>query len=171
MCGVAFRPRRFLKHIYTMAKPIPFARTAAAARARRNKTLLLPMPRTEVDRLCLQAHIALDAMRREMGNAGAAQTLCQAMILTGLLAEAGYGEATFEQMRDAEDVISAAFDRGRDSGVWSLDESGFRQFAAIVSTYDKQLRGAPLAAIADASDRLERFRAGESFDQMARKRA
>jgi hypothetical protein len=154
-----------------MARTIPFARTAAAARARRNKTLLLPMPRTEVDRLCLQVHIALDAMRRGMGNVGAAQTLCQAMILTGLLAEAGYGEATFQQMRDAEDVISAAFDRGRDSGVWSLDENGFRQFAVIVSTYDRQLRRAPLAAVADASDRLERFRAGESLDQMARKRA
>ena len=129
------------------------------------------MPRTEVDRLCLQVHIALDAMRRGMGNAEAAQTLCQAMILTGLLAEAGYGEATFEQMRDAEDVISAAFDRGRDSGAWSLDEQGFQQFAEIVSTYDRQLRRAPLAAVADASDRLERFRAGESLDQMARKRA
>jgi len=129
------------------------------------------MPRTEVDRICLQVHIALDAMRRGAGNASAAQTLCQAMILTGLLAEAGYGEATLEQMRDAEGVISAAFDRGQDSGVWSLDEQGFERFAVIVSTYDRQLRRAPLAAVADASDRLERFRAGESFDQIARKRA
>ncbi|MFP4895722.1 hypothetical protein [Paraburkholderia sp. EG304] len=154
-----------------MARTIPFARTAAAARARRNRTLLLPMPRAEVDRLCLQVHIALDVMRRERGNAGAAQTLCQAMILTGFLAEAGYGEATFEQMQHAEEVISSAFDRGRESGVWSLDETGFRQFAAIVSTYDKQLRRAPLSAVADASDRLERFRAGEALDQRARKRA
>ncbi|WP_180727416.1 hypothetical protein [Paraburkholderia largidicola] len=154
-----------------MARTIPFARTAAAARARRNKTLLLPMPRTEADRICLQVHIALDAMRRGTGTASAAQTLCQAMILTGLLAEAGYGEATFEQMRNAEDVISAAFDRGQDSGVWSLDEQGFQQFAVIVSTYDRQLHRAPLAAVADASDRLERFRGGESFEQVARKRA
>ncbi|MBB5511066.1 hypothetical protein HDG35_007363 [Paraburkholderia sp. JPY681] len=129
------------------------------------------MPRAEVDRLCLQVHIALDVMRRERGNAGAAQTLCQAMILTGFLAEAGYGEATFEQMQRAEEVISSAFDRGRESGVWSLEETGFRQFAAIVSTYDKQLRRAPLSAVADASDRLDRFRAGEAFDQRARKRA
>ncbi|TCK33376.1 hypothetical protein B0G84_7589 [Paraburkholderia sp. BL8N3] len=150
---------------------IPLARNANAARARRNKALLLPMPRTEVDRLCLQVHIALDAMRRGMGNAAAAQTLCQAMILTGLLAEAGYGEATFEQMHEAENLISAAFDRGRDCGVWSLDERGFQQFATIVSTYDRQLRRSPLAAVADASDRLDRFRAGESFDKMARKRA
>lgn len=154
-----------------MTRPIPFARSVNAARARRNKTLLLPMPRTEADRLALQVHIALDAMRHMKGNVNAAQTLCQAMILTGLLAEAGYGEATFEQMRDAEKVIADAFDRGRDLDVWSLDEDGFVRFATIVSTYDYQLRRAPLAAIADASDRLGRFRAGESFDQMPRKRA
>jgi hypothetical protein len=41
----------------------------------------------------------------------AAQTLCQAMLLTGLLTEVGYGEATFEQVQDAEKVISEAFDR------------------------------------------------------------
>jgi len=154
-----------------MTRPIPFARSANAARARQKKTLLLPMPRPEAERLALQVHIALDAMRLAMGNVNAAQTLCQAMILTGLLAEAGYGEATFEQMRDAETAITDAFDRGRDHGVWSLDEDGFEQFATIVSTYDYQLRRAPLAAVADASDRLDRFRAGEPFGEAARKRA
>jgi hypothetical protein len=127
------------------------------------------MPRTEADRLALQVHIALDAMRRRQGNAAAAQTLCQAMILTGLLAETGYGEATFEQMREAEAVICTAFDRGRDLSEWTLDEDGFQQFAVIASTYDAQLRRAPLAAIVEASDRLERFRAGGSFAR--RKRA
>ncbi|WP_436196669.1 hypothetical protein [Paraburkholderia hospita] len=87
------------------------------------------------------------------------------MILTGLLAETGYGEATFEQMREAEAVICAAFDRGREAGVWTLEGEGFEQFAVIVSTYDAQLRRAPLAAIVEASDRLERFRAGESFER------
>ncbi|WP_229518063.1 hypothetical protein [Paraburkholderia terrae] len=154
-----------------MARTIPFARTTQTARTRRSKAMLLPMPHAEVDRVCLQVHVALDAMRRGMGNFNAAQTLCQVMILTGLLAEAGYGDATFEQMRDAESILSAAFDRGRDSDVWALDEEGFRQFATIVATYDYQMQRAPLAAIADASDRLERFRAGESFEQVARKRA
>jgi hypothetical protein len=138
---------------------------------RRSKAMLLPMPHAEADRVCLQVHVALDAMRRGRGNVNAAQTLCQVMILTGLLAEAGYGDATFEQMRDAESILSAAFDRGRDSGVWALDEEGFRQFATIAATYDYQMERAPLAAIADASERLERFRAGESFEQATRKRA
>ncbi|CAE6863474.1 hypothetical protein R69746_07942 [Paraburkholderia aspalathi] len=129
------------------------------------------MPRASADELSLQVHIALDALRRGCGNVQAAQTMTQAMILTGLLAEAGYGTATFDQMQSAESVISAAFDRGRDTGVWILDEDGFAQFATIATTYDYQLQRAPLSAIADASDRLDRFRAGESFDQVTRKRA
>src|SRR5258708_23669505 len=154
-----------------MAKTIPFTRNTQAARAQRAKTLLLPMPRASADELSLQIHIALDALRRGRGNVHAAQTMTQAMILTGLLAEAGYGSATFEQMQSAEGVISAAFDRGRDKGVWMLDEDGFAQFATIARTYDYQLQRAPLLAIADASDRLDRFRAVESFEQVARKRA
>lgn len=85
--------------------------------------------------------------------------MAQAMILTGLLAEAGYGSATFEQMQSAERVISAAFDRGRDTDVWMLDEEGFAQFATIASTYDYQLQRAPLSAIAEARypARMSRF--------------
>jgi hypothetical protein len=155
-----------------MAKAIPFPRnTQAVARARRAKTLLLPMPRAAVDEISLQVHIALDSLRRGCGTVHAAQTLTQAMILTGLLAEAGYGEATFGQMQRAEGVISAAFDRGRDTGVWMLNEDGVTQFAVIATTYDYQLQRAPLSAIAEASDRLDRFRAGGSFDQVACKRA
>lgn len=156
----------------TMAKTIPFPRnTQVAARARRARTLLLPMPRVAVDETSLQIHIALDAMRRGCGTVHAAQTMTQAMILCGLLAEAGYGAATFEQMQQAEAVISAAFDRGRDTGVWMLDDGGFTRFAVIATTYDYQLQRAPLSAVAEASDRLERFLAGGSFDQVARRRA
>lgn len=154
-----------------MAKTIPFNRSPQAARARRAKTLLLPMPRASADELSLQVHIALDTLRRGRGSVQAAQTMTQAMILAGLLAEAGYGTATFDQMQSAESAISEAFDRGRDTGAWILDEDGFAQFATIETTYDYQLQRAPLSAIADACDRLDRFRAGESFEQVARKRA
>jgi hypothetical protein len=154
-----------------MAKPIPFRQSPQAARARKNRTLLLPMPLATCDDLALRVHIALDAMRRRQGNVHAAQTLTQTMILTGFLAEAGYGEATFEQMRQAEADVSAAFDRGRDTGNRSLDDDAVDRFAVIVSTYDGQLRQAPLRAVAEASDRLDRFRAGEPPALIARKRA
>jgi hypothetical protein len=147
---------------------IPFSRNPQAARARHSKTLLLPLPRAEADKLSLQVHIALDTMRRGQGNANAAQTLCQVMIASAFLADAGYGCVTFEQMRLTEQVLSDAFDRGRDTGVWLLDGDAFAELAAIVTTYDEQLRRAPLAAIADAGEKLERFRAGETFDQINR---
>jgi len=154
-----------------MAKTIPFRQSPQAARARKNRTLLLPMPRASADDLALRVHVALDALRRGCGSVHAAQTLTQTMILTGFLAEAGYGEATFEQMQQAEADISGAFDRGRDSGEWRLDDEAAARFAVIVSTYDYQLQRAPLWVVADASDRLDRFRAGEPFDRAARKRA
>ncbi|WP_454875592.1 hypothetical protein [Paraburkholderia xenovorans] len=125
------------------------------------------MPRAAADELSLQIHLALDAMRRGKGNMSTAQTLCQAMILVGLLADLGYGAVTVEQMRSAETVISGAFDRGRDSGVWCLDEAGFLQFAMIATVYDEQLRRAPMSAMAEASNRLDRFRQGEAFEAPA----
>lgn len=150
-----------------MARTAPYFQRSQAARARRAKTLLLPMRRTSADELSLQVHIALDAMRRGKGCANATQTLCQAMILVGLLAELGYGTATYEQMQSAEAIISAAFDRGRDSDVWCFGDDDFEQFALIVTTYDAQLQSAPMSAIAEASNRLDRFRAGESFEEIA----
>lgn len=148
------------------ARTSPFARNSQAARARL-KAMQQTLPREKSDRVSLQVHIALDAMRRGQGTISATQTLCHVMILTGLLAEAGYGAATFEQMRAAEDVIVAAFDRGRDSDAWVLDDEGFRQFAIIVSTYDYQMQHATISALATANEGLERFLAGESFEQMA----
>ncbi|MPW23372.1 hypothetical protein GCT13_43145 [Paraburkholderia sp. CNPSo 3157] len=154
-----------------MTRMTAFARTAQAVRVRRSKAALLPIARAEADRVSLQVHVALDAMRRKRGNLDAARTLCQVMIVTGLLIEAGYGDATFEQMKEAESILFAAFDRGRHSDVWMLEEEEFWHFATIVTTYDSQMRRAPLAAIIEAGHRLERFRAGESFDQMAYRRA
>ena len=154
-----------------MAKTIPFRQSPQAARARKNRTLLLPMPLANAEDLVLRVHIALDAMRRGQGNVHAAQTLTQAMILTGFLANAGYGEATFEQMQQAEADISAAFDRGRDTGEWRLDDDATGRFAVIVSTYDRQLRRAALAAIVNASEQLDRFQTGEPSATVARNRA
>jgi hypothetical protein len=154
-----------------MAKTIPFRQSPQAARARKNRTLLLPMPLPQAEDLVLRVYIALDAMRRGKGSVYAAQTLTQAMILTGFLANAGHGEATYEQMQQAEADISAAFDRGRDTGEWRLDDEAHGRFAVIVSTYDYQLRRAPLAAIVNASEQLDRFQAGEPPAQGARRSA
>jgi len=91
----------------------------------------------------------------------AAQTMTQAMILAGFLAEAACGCATYEQICDAERAVSDAFDRGRDTGERSFDGATFALFATIATTYDRQLHTAPLWASFKGSDRLDRFSAGQ----------
>jgi hypothetical protein len=154
-----------------MTRTIPFARSSQAALARQSKVRLLRMPRAQTDRLCLIAHVVPDAMRRGQGNLIAARTLWQTMILAGLLSESGYGTVTLEQRQRADRVLAEAGNRGRESSVWVLNNDGFSEFAVLVSTYDQQLRRAPLIAVAEASNRLARLHGGESFDEGFRKRA
>ena len=154
-----------------MAQPIPFSRPTGAGRARHDKAMLLPIARQVADDLALRVHLALDALRRGDGGMGDAQTLTQVMLLTGFLAEAGFGSATSEQLGAAERVIAKAFDIGRDTGRWALDEDEFVLFAQIATNYDQQLHRAPLWAITEASERLDRFTAGLPHQLPARKRA
>jgi hypothetical protein len=133
--------------------------------------MLLPIARRTADDLALRVHLALDALRRGVGSMTDAQTLTQTMLLTGFLAESGFGSATGEQVGAAERVVSAVFDIGRETGEWRLDDAGFALFATIATNYDKQLHSAPLWAITDASERLDRFTAGMPHQTPVRKRA
>jgi hypothetical protein len=158
-------------HWTFMAQPIPFSRNTGAARARHAKAMLLPMARQTADDLALRVHLALDALRRGDGGIGDAQTLTQVMLLTGFLAESGFGSATGEQLGAAEREIANVFETGRDTGRWALDESGFTLFAQIATNYDQQLHRAPLWAVTEVSERLDRFTAGLPYQFATRKRA
>lgn len=129
---------------------------------RRTRAMLLPMQPALADELALKVHLALAVMRRGAGSMADAQTLTQALLLTGFIADSGYGAAIYEQLAPADAAISAAFDRGRDTGKWQLDDDAARLFAVIVTTYDAQLRRTPLWAIAEASGRLDGFQAGSA---------
>lgn len=154
-----------------MAQPIPFSRNAGASRARHAKGMLLPLPRQVADDLALRVHLALDALRRGIGSMTDAQTLTQIMLLTGFLAESGFGFATGDELGAADRAVAAVFDIGRLTGLWRLDEAGFALFARIATNYDQQLHSAPLWAVTEASDRLDRFIAGVPDRAPVRKRA
>nr|WKF60167.1 hypothetical protein HUO10_004684 [Paraburkholderia busanensis] len=154
-----------------MAQPIPFSRHTGAARARHAKAMLLPIARQTADELALRVHLSLDALRRGAGSMTDAQTLTQTMLLAGFLAEAGFGSATGEQLGVAERMVAAVFDTGRTTNKWKLDAAGVALFAAIATNYDEQLHRAPLWAITDASERLDRFTAGMTYQAPTRKRA
>jgi hypothetical protein len=154
-----------------MAQPIPFSRNTGAARARHAKAMLLPIARQIADDLALRVHLALDAMRRGAGSMTDAQTLMQALLLTGFLADSGYGSTSAELHTTAERAVSEAFDIGRDTGQWKLNDTGFELFSLIATNYDQQLHRAPLWAVTQASERLDRFTAGMPYQAVERKRA
>ncbi|WP_345815355.1 hypothetical protein AAGS40_23540 [Paraburkholderia sp. PREW-6R] len=154
-----------------MAQPIPFSRNTGAARARHAKAMLLPLARQIADDLALRVHLALDALRRGAGSMTDAQTLTQTMLLTGFLAESGFGSVNQEHLSAAERAVSMVFDIGRETDRWELDDTGFAPFAAIATSYDQQLHRAPLWAVTEASERLDRFVAGLPYQAAARKRA
>ncbi len=115
------------------------------------KAVLLLIARQVADDLALRVHLALDALRAAPAARAMRQTLTQVMLLTGFLAESGFGSATGEQLGAAESAVSAVFDAGRETGEWRLDSAGFALFAEIASNYDRQLNSAPLWAITDAN--------------------
>jgi hypothetical protein len=141
-----------------MAKTKPFAQ---AAQARLAKTMLLSMPRATVEELALRLHLSLDALRRGKGNITHAQGVIEAVILTRLLFENGYGATTLDRLAAAERELARVFNCGRSAGIWHLDGPGFELIAEIVTIHDRQLQKAPLWALREASNRLEWFKAGE----------
>jgi hypothetical protein len=138
-------------------------------RARLNKALLLPIPRAVADELSLLMHVPLEALRLGKGWKEGAQRLTEVMLLASFLAEAGYGPFSNDVLMRSDAAIAATFDDGRQSGRWALEASAYELFAAIVTLHDWQLRSAPLSALTTASERLERFKAGEQWRPMKKR--
>jgi hypothetical protein len=153
-----------------MARTIPFPQhKAAPARRHKAKGELLPIPRATADELALQIHLALAALRAG-GTRHDAQTLLDAHVLAQLIAAAGYGALTPEQVQPADEAILACYARGGEQGEWRLDDAQFEAVRTIVGVYDQQLQSAPLWVLTEASNQLERMRKGGT-EQQARKRA
>jgi len=144
-----------------MAKTIPFPRQPQAAKARRSKAMLLPMPRACADDVALQVHLSL-ALLRDGGSPHDAEALLHAHVQAVTMAGSGYGALTQEQVNAADAALLACFESGRAGRGWRFDEAGFAAVATIVSVYDEQLRNAPLWLLTEVSDRLDRMRAGQA---------
>jgi hypothetical protein len=76
----------------------------------------VPIARKIADDLALRAHLALDALRRGVGSTSDVQAFTQVMLLTGFLAESGFGSVTGEQLDAAERAVSAVLDISRETG-------------------------------------------------------
>jgi hypothetical protein len=139
-----------------MATTIPFPRQAQSARARRSKTMLLPMPRATANELALQVHLALASLRAG-GTDRDALALLHAHVLATSMADAGYGVLTQTEVSAADAALLACYERGRAGGGWRLEDADFEALAPVVTVYDEQLQRAPLWVLTEASERLERM--------------
>ena len=81
-------------------------------------------------------------------------------MLAQLIAGAGYGVLTPEQIRCADEAILACYARGGAENIWRLDDMQFEAVKTIVGVYDQQLQSAPFWVLAEASKQLERMRTG-----------
>jgi hypothetical protein len=114
--------------------------TARVVQSRRSKTLLLPLPRAKADELGLRNHVALASMREGKGSVHAAQALLDVVMVSGFLAEAGYGLLDPAQAHSAEKAARDAIDRGKETDRWFLEPAEFEELVRIVTLYDGQLR-------------------------------
>ncbi|WP_224043245.1 hypothetical protein [Paraburkholderia unamae] len=132
--------------------------------------MLLPIPHAVANDLALQVHLALAALRRG-GSGDDARALLHAHVLAQSIAEAGYGAFEPESVRAADAALIACFERGNTGGGWQLDDAGFEALAQLVTVYDRQLHSAPLWALTEASERLERMGAADVNARAIRKSA
>jgi hypothetical protein len=154
-----------------MSRTLPFQRSAQAARARLTKAQLLPIPRAIADDLALRAHLSLEAIRGACDHIGPAQHITEVVLLGKFLSEAGHGEFSLESLMAADRAMAEVFEGGRQTGTWGVSsESAFALLAAIVSMYDRQLHSATLGALTTASERLDRFKAGDAYQPLQKKR-
>lgn len=138
-----------------------FQGAARVLQSRHGKIMRLPLPRARADELAWRTHLTLASMRAGKGSMTAAQTLLEAIVMTGFLTEAGYGPLARAQMTEAEQAVCDAMARGNDGDHWSLEPVAAKKLEAIVTLHDQQLREAPLSVVAQASDRLSQFKLGQ----------
>jgi hypothetical protein len=155
----------------SMSRTLPFKRSSHSMRVQLTKAQLLPIPRAVANELALQAHLALEALRAGATDIAPAQQVTEVMLLAKFLADAGHGEFSNDALANADRVVAEVFDAGRETGTWTLPPDECDGFAAIVSLYDHQLQRATLGTLTVASERLERFKAGEPYQQAQKRRA
>jgi hypothetical protein len=93
------------------------------------------------------------------------QVLAEVVVLARFLSEAGYGRLEQEALIACNQVIAAAFDKGRESGVWEIDAQGYEWLAKVVQLHDQQLRTVTMGDLSTASRRLDKFKAQGSSRQ------
>jgi hypothetical protein len=130
---------------------------AATTRNRAAKAYWLPLPRRDAQTIILQYRLALEAIRRDEASRTDAQCIAQAVLLTRLLTEVGYGKLDETIIRDTEEDVLAMLDLGASSGIWRYPATGFARLTQVVNEHDRQLREVNLSALIACNEKLRGF--------------
>ncbi|WP_277187762.1 Fis family transcriptional regulator [Caballeronia sp. BR00000012568055] len=139
---------------------MPNARKKAAARPACNRTAKvywLPMPRRQAESIVLQYRIAIEAFRNAHATQMEAQHLAQAVLLTNMLTQVGYGRLEHALICTTEEDVLAMLERGGETGEWTLSDVSLARLTAVINEHDRQLHEVHLAALIECNERLKGF--------------
>ncbi|ALL68571.1 hypothetical protein K788_0000399 [Paraburkholderia caribensis MBA4] len=122
--------------------------------------MLLPLPRTTVQKISLPVHLALAACRGGAGNVHLMRELVRVVYLSYFLTETEESRLSVKLYLRAEAFLESAITRAKSEQVWQLSEDGAGVMEEVIALYDRQLSTVPTWVFLDASDRLERFTQG-----------
>lgn len=127
------------------------------SRDRNARIYWLPMPRVEADKVILQCRIALESVKRGRASLIEAQCIAQAVLLSGLLTEAGFGILNRATLDEVQGDVLALLDRGLTVGDWRLPATAVPRLTAVINEHDRQMREVRLSAVIECNEHLERF--------------
>lgn len=132
-------------------------RLPRASRDRNARIYWLPMPRVEAEKVILQCRIAIESIRQARAGLIEAQCVAQAVLLTGLLIEAGFGSLDRTILDEVQGDVLGLLDRGLSQSDWRLPPAALPRLMAVINEHDRQLREVRLSAVIECNEHLERF--------------
>lgn len=127
------------------------------------RAMLLPMPSTLLQKVSLQNHMALVALRQGQGNSDLAGELLKTVFVTFYLADPDHLATYAGHFTKAETTIKALIKDAVLEGSWRLEEDQCEGIEAILGLHDAQLASLPVHRIEGAKQRLMRALEKERF--------
>ncbi|MBN3802767.1 Fis family transcriptional regulator [Paraburkholderia sp. Ac-20336] len=119
--------------------------------------MLQPIVPAKAGEISLDYHMTLEALRSGVGNQYHVGSMAQAIYMTMLLNQRGYGAAMPDLFRDAESVILRCRQAGLETGVCAVDSDAYALLGQVLTLFDQQLAAAPVQELIAVNARLKQL--------------
>jgi len=116
-----------------------------------------PIVPAKAGEISLDYHMTLEALRSGVGNQYHVGSMAQAIYMTMLLNQRGYGAAMPDLFRDAENVILRCRQAGLETGVCTVDSDAYALLGQVLTLFDQQLAAAPVQELIAVNARLKQL--------------